>query len=71
MIRSENRMRTAPRPSDLKVIQHGSAPVPDAPGLGFELNLDCVQDNLVPWDRGFFAPTADWDDVHTRDRLWS
>jgi hypothetical protein len=26
---------------------------------------------LVPWKRGFFDPTPEWDDVRTRDRLWS
>jgi hypothetical protein len=53
------------------IIQHGHIPVPDGPGLGFELNPGAVREHLVPWDRGFFAPTPDWDDVHTRDRLWS
>jgi L-alanine-DL-glutamate epimerase-like enolase superfamily enzyme len=53
------------------IIQNGYIPVPEGPGLGFELNLDVVQEHLVPWDRGFFEPTPEWDDVRSRDRLWS
>jgi hypothetical protein len=30
-----------------------------------------VREHLVPWDRGFFEPTPEWDDVRSRDRLWS
>ena len=45
--------------------------MPEGPGLGFEPNLEVVKEHLVPWDRGFFAPTPEWDDVRSRDRLWS
>lgn len=53
------------------IIQEGYIPVPEGPGLGFELNLDVVQEHLVPWDRGLFAPTPEWDGIHSHDRLWS
>jgi len=53
------------------IIQDGYIPVPEGPGLGFELNLDVVKEHLVPWDRGFFEPTPEWDQVRSHDRLWS
>ena len=53
------------------IIQNGYIPVPEGPGLGFELNLDAVREHLVPWDKGFFEPTPEWDDVRSHDRLWS
>jgi L-alanine-DL-glutamate epimerase-like enolase superfamily enzyme len=53
------------------LIQNGFIPVPEAPGLGFELNLDVVREHLVPWDTGFFEPTPEWDTVQSHDRLWS
>ncbi|MBA3527898.1 MAG: hypothetical protein H0T91_01015 [Propionibacteriaceae bacterium] len=34
-------------------------PVPEGPGRGFELNLDVVRENLVPWDKRFFEPTPE------------
>ena len=57
--------------STLASVHCAAATQPEGPGLGFELNLDVVREHLVPWDRGFFAPTPEWDDVRTRDRLWS
>lgn len=53
------------------IIQNGFIEVPDAPGLGIELNLDVVQEHLVPWDQGLFEPTPEWDGVHSSHRLWS
>ena len=53
------------------IIQNGFIPVPEGPGLGFELNLDVVKENLVPWDTGFFEPTPEWDQVGSHHRLWS
>jgi len=48
----------------------GFARVPDGPGLGIELNLDVVKEHL---DRGceLFAPTDDWNQDRSNDRLWS
>lgn len=53
------------------IIQNGFIPVPETPGLGFELNLDVVEEHLVPWDKGFFEPTTEWDGIHSSHRLWS
>lgn len=53
------------------LIQNGYIAVPDAPGLGFELNADAIKEHLVPDDRGFFEPTPQWDSAHSWDRLWS
>ena len=53
------------------IIQHGYVPVPEAPGLGFELNLEAVKAHLIPEDQGFFEPTPEWDTERSWDRLWS
>ncbi len=53
------------------IIQNGFIEVPDAPGLGIDLNLDVVREHLVPWDQGLFEPTPEWDSVHSSHRLWS
>jgi L-alanine-DL-glutamate epimerase-like enolase superfamily enzyme len=49
----------------------GYIPVPEAPGLGFELNSEAVQAHLDPRDPGFFEPTTEWDSERSWDRLWS
>lgn len=49
----------------------GYIPVPEAPGLGFEINSEAVQAHLDPHDPGFFEPTTEWDTERTWDRLWS
>lgn len=48
----------------------GFARVPEGPGLGIELNLDVVKEHL---DRGgeLFAPTDEWNQDRSNDRLWS
>ncbi|MCG8352168.1 MAG: mandelate racemase/muconate lactonizing enzyme family protein [Chloroflexales bacterium] len=53
------------------IIQNGYIPVPETPGLGFVINEDAIKEHLVGWDQGFFAPTPEWNDVHSWDRLWS
>ena len=53
------------------IIQNGYIPVPDAPGLGFTINEDAIQEHLIPEDRGFFEPTPQWDTERSWDRLWS
>lgn len=55
----------------MPIIQNGYIPVPDSPGLGFTLNEDVVREHLIPEDRGFFEPTAQWDAERSWDRLWS
>lgn len=53
------------------IIQDGFIPVPEGPGLGFELNLDAVREHLLPDDSGLFEPTTYWDSERSWDRLWS
>src|SRR6187431_3842726 len=55
-----------------KLITKGFAPVPlEAPGLGIELNDEEVKKHLHPKDKTFFAPTDQWNDKRSHDRLWS
>jgi L-alanine-DL-glutamate epimerase-like enolase superfamily enzyme len=53
------------------IIQDGYIPVPDGPGLGFEINEEAVREHLLPDSPGVFEPSADWDADRTWDRLWS
>ena len=53
------------------IIQEGYIKVPEAPGLGFEINEDAIKEHLVSDDRGFFEPTTHWDTERSSDRLWS
>jgi L-alanine-DL-glutamate epimerase-like enolase superfamily enzyme len=53
------------------IIQKGFIPVPEGPGLGFEINEDVIKEHLVEWDKGYFEPTTEWDHEPSHDRLWS
>ncbi len=53
------------------IIQRGYIRVPEAPGLGFEINPDVIKEHLVPEDPGFFEPTSQWDTERSWDRVWS
>jgi L-alanine-DL-glutamate epimerase-like enolase superfamily enzyme len=53
------------------IIQAGYIPVPEEPGLGFSINEQAIAEHLVPWDKGLFEPTPEWDSDHSHDRLWS
>ena len=54
------------------IITKGFANVPvDAPGLGIELNEDEIKKHLHQNDKSFFAPTPEWDQKRSHDRLWS
>jgi L-alanine-DL-glutamate epimerase-like enolase superfamily enzyme len=53
------------------IIVKGFAPVPESPGLGIELNEDVVKEHLHPKDKSFFAPTDEWNDKRSHDRIWS
>jgi L-alanine-DL-glutamate epimerase-like enolase superfamily enzyme len=52
------------------LVEKGFAVVPDAPGLGVELNEEVVKQHLRP-KSGFFLPTPEWDTFRSNDRLWS
>jgi len=55
-----------------KLFEKGFANVPlTAPGLGIELNDDEVKKHLISTDKSYFAPTPQWDDKRSHDRLWS
>jgi L-alanine-DL-glutamate epimerase-like enolase superfamily enzyme len=52
------------------LVEKGFAVVPDAPGLGVEVNEEVVKQHLRP-KSGFFLPTPEWDTFRSNDRLWS
>jgi L-alanine-DL-glutamate epimerase-like enolase superfamily enzyme len=55
-----------------KLIEKGYANVPlSAPGLGIELVDEEVKKHLTPKDKSYFAPTDQWNDKRSHDRLWS
>jgi L-alanine-DL-glutamate epimerase-like enolase superfamily enzyme len=55
-----------------QLITKGYANVPlTAPGLGIELNQDVVKQHLHPRDKSFFAPTKEWDERRSVDRIFS
>lgn len=55
-----------------QLITKGFANVPlDAPGLGIELNEDVVKEHLQAKDKSFFAPTDDWNEKRSHDRIFS
>ncbi|MFY9152678.1 MAG: mandelate racemase/muconate lactonizing enzyme family protein [Prolixibacteraceae bacterium] len=53
------------------IIKKGFAPVPNSPGLGIELNEDVVKEHLHAKDKSFFAPTDEWNEKRSHDRIWS
>jgi len=53
------------------IIQDGYIHVPEAPGLGVDLNPEVIKEHLDPNDPGYFEPTTEWDNERTHDRLWS
>src|SRR5687767_10803098 len=52
------------------IVEKGFANIPEAPGLGFELNEEVVKAHLRP-ESGYFEPTPQWDKERSNDRLWS
>jgi len=52
------------------LVQDGYIPVPDGPGLGFELNEETAKRVLIK-EEGWFEPTPEWDNEQSHDRLWS
>ena len=53
------------------IIQNGYIQVPEAPGLGIDLNEDAFREHLDPDRPGYFEPTTAWDTARVNDRLWS
>lgn len=54
-----------------KLVDKGYAIVPDAPGLGVELNEEVAKKYLDKEDQNYFKPTPDWNNIRSWDRLWS
>lgn len=55
-----------------KMIDKGYAPVPlTAPGLGIELVDEVIKQHLDKRDTTYFAPTKEWDQKRSHDRIWS
>jgi L-alanine-DL-glutamate epimerase-like enolase superfamily enzyme len=55
-----------------KLITKGYAPVPlSAPGLGIELIDEEVKRHLHASDNTYFAPTKEWDEKRSHDRIFS
>ena len=52
------------------LVQDGYVKVPETPGLGVELNEDVVKDYLIKGEK-LFAPTPEWNEIRSWDRLWS
>ena len=55
---------------DTVAFDEGYVPVPDDPGLGVELNEDVIEELLIEGEE-MFAPTPEWDEMRSWDRLWS
>jgi L-alanine-DL-glutamate epimerase-like enolase superfamily enzyme len=54
------------------LIQNGFITVPELPGLGIEaLNDEVLKEHLHPDYPDFWAPTTEWDNDFSHDRLWS
>jgi L-alanine-DL-glutamate epimerase-like enolase superfamily enzyme len=43
------------------LLENGYANVPDSPGLGIELNMEHILNELHPDDKTVFASTSKWD----------
>jgi L-alanine-DL-glutamate epimerase-like enolase superfamily enzyme len=52
------------------LVEKGFAIVPDAPGLGVELNDEVAKQHLLP-KTGYFEPTPEWNTIRSNDRPWS
>jgi L-alanine-DL-glutamate epimerase-like enolase superfamily enzyme len=54
------------------LITKGFANVPlSAPGLGIELNDEVVKQHLTAKDKSYVAPTPEWNDIRSHDRVYS
>jgi L-alanine-DL-glutamate epimerase-like enolase superfamily enzyme len=55
-----------------KLITKGFANLPlTAPGLGIELNDEVVKQHLHATDKSYFAPTPQWNEKRSHDRVFS
>ena len=63
---------------DGQIVRNGSITVPDAPGLGIELNEEAIEEHLnrdpsqfAIYPDGRFEPTDEWNELDAHDRIWS
>jgi len=55
-----------------KLVQNGYIEVPDKPGLGIDdYNDEVIKEHLNPKFPELWAPTDNWNDEWSHDRLWS
>lgn len=52
------------------LVEKGFALVPEAPGLGIDLNEEVVKEHLKEGEK-YFAPTDEWNERNSWDRQWS
>jgi len=52
------------------IVKDGYVNVLEKPGIGVELNEDVVKEHLRKGEK-FFAPTEEWNEIRSWDRLWS
>ena len=55
---------------DKPLVKDGYVKVPDAPGLGVDINEGVVKEHLRE-NEEYFAPTDDWNEDQSWDRTWS
>jgi L-alanine-DL-glutamate epimerase-like enolase superfamily enzyme len=55
---------------DGPIVENGYVKVPEKPGIGVELNEEVVKKYLIDGEK-LFAPTPEWDEIRSWDRLWS
>jgi L-alanine-DL-glutamate epimerase-like enolase superfamily enzyme len=55
---------------DKPLNKEGFVAVPESPGLGIELNPEVIKEHLVEGE-AYFAPTPEWNEDRSWDRLWS
>ena len=55
---------------DKPIVNRGYVTVPDTPGLGIDLNDEVIKEHLTDYSE-YFAPTPEWNENRSWDRLWS
>ncbi|MEQ9442649.1 MAG: mandelate racemase/muconate lactonizing enzyme family protein [Cyclobacteriaceae bacterium] len=55
---------------DKPIVQNGYVNVPEKPGIGIELNEEAVKEHLAKGEK-YFAPTEEWNELRSWDRIWS
>lgn len=57
--------------TDGPIVKNGFITLPDKPGLGIDgLNEEVLAEHMHPKRKGLFAPTEEWNDEWSHDRIW-